>query len=451
MTRSASSIGDPPDVSQARGKAVVAGGIGNFVEWYDFALYGYFATTIATLFFPGSDPSAALLKTFAIFGVGFFVRPFGGILFGHIGDHVGRRSALAMSVLLMSLSTAAIGLLPTHHAVGVAAPVLLLCCRLLQGFSAGGEYAGSNAFVIEYAPAGRRGRYASALPVSVVLGTAAGALVALLVTSQASAASLDSWAWRVPFFTALPLGLAGLYLRLRIEDSPVFRAVQNAGLVEQVPLAGAIRTARAAMITLFFWAIANAVGFYLLAGYMISYLTTQAHLASTPATLSYVIALLVFGLSSLATGRLTERVDRRVVGIAAVVGLGVAVMPAFALLGAGSFGSAVAGLSLFGFFMGGISTTTSLLVVDLFPANVRYSASSLSYNLSYTAFGGSAPYVATWLVSRTHNNLAPGWYLLLAAVISLITMVLAVPHAPETLLPETDPVMRQSTPAAGTL
>ena len=132
------------------------------------------------------------------------------------------------------------------------------------------------------------------------------------------------------------------------------------------------------MITLFFWAIANAVGFYLLAGDMISYLTEQVHLASTPATLSYVIALLVFGLSSLATGRLTERVDRRVVGIAAAAGLGVAVIPAFALLGVGSFGSAVAGLSLFGFFMGGISTTTSLLVVDLFPANVRYSASSLS-------------------------------------------------------------------------
>ena len=224
MTRSASSIGDPPDVSRARARAVVAGGIGNFVEWYDFALYGYFATTIATLFFPGSDPSAALLKTFAIFGVGFFVRRLGGSLRPHRRPcrspkrtfHVGA----ADEPVDGSHRIAAHSPCRRCGRAGAAA-VLPFSARVLRRRECRLERLRHRV-----RPAGRRGRYASALPVSVVLGTAAGALVALLVTSQASAASLDSWAWRIPFFTALALGLAGLYLRLRIEDSPVFRAVQ---------------------------------------------------------------------------------------------------------------------------------------------------------------------------------------------------------------------------------
>jgi MHS family proline/betaine transporter-like MFS transporter len=409
------------DLSAARRRAVAAGGIGNFVEWFDFALYAQFATVIALHFFPGSDPTAALLSTFAVYAVGFFARPIGGIIFGHFGDRLGRRLALSAAVLCMSGATIAIGLTPTYATIGVAAPVVLVLLRVVQGLSAGGEYAGSSSFVIEYAPPGRRAFFASVNPMSVALGTVGGAVVGLAVTQALSTPQIESWGWRIPFLVAGPLGLVGLYLRMRVEETPEFEAVRKAGAVaEHAPIVESFRKAKGRMLLLFGWSITNAVGFYLLAGYMVAYLTTTVGLSRSEALTSYIVALLAFTAVCPLAGLAADRYGRRPVAIAATIGLAVVVLPSFQLLGSGSLAGAIAGQSLFGIMVGIISTLTPLFMVEMFPTNLRYTASGLAYNVAYAAFGGTAPYVATWMVDRTDSGASPGYYLLGVTVIGVL-------------------------------
>ncbi len=204
----------------ARKKAIMAAGIGNFVEWFDFALYAQFATVIAFHFFPSNNPTTGLLATFAVFALGFFARPVGGVVFGHYGDKVGRKFALSAAVLMMSAATIAIGLTPTYESIGIAAPVLLIVWRVFQGLSAGGEYAGSSSFVIEYAPKGKRALFGSVNPIATALGIIAGAAVGLLMSYVLTNDEVRDWGWRIPFIIAGPLGIVGLYLRNKVEESP---------------------------------------------------------------------------------------------------------------------------------------------------------------------------------------------------------------------------------------
>lgn len=418
----ASTIVEP--TAAARRKAVRAAGIGNFVEWYDFALYGYFATTIADQFFPGDDPTARLLSAFAVFGVGFVVRPIGGVVFGRIGDRVGRRTALVTAVVLMSLATLAIGVLPGYSSVGAVAPLLLLLCRLAQGFSAGGEQVGANTFIIEYAPPGQRGRYAATIPMWVAAGTITAAGLAL-----ATAALLPAkWGWRVPFLLAGPLGVIGLYLRLRIEDSPEFRQIREAGEIASAPLSEAIRTMKLPMLVLFGWAMINALGFYLMAGYLTSYITKELGRSSELALGSSCVGLLAFGVSAAVGGRAADRHGRVPVAVTAALSLAVVAYPAFALIRTDHVAAVLLGQALIGLCLGTVSCTTCLMTVELFPAHIRYSAAALSYNLCYTVFGGSAAYVATWLVATTDTPGAPAVYLTCAAVISTCAAAFGFPR-----------------------
>lgn len=423
----------------ARRKAIRAAGIGNFVEWYDFALYGYFATTIADQFFPGHDPTAKLLSTFAVFAVGFLIRPLGGIVFGHLGDRIGRRAALMAAVLLMSTATLAIGVLPGYTTIGLVAPVLLLLCRLAQGFSAGGEQVGANTFIIEYAPTRQRGRYAATIPAWVAGGTITAAGLAFAANQLLP----PDWGWRLPFLLAAPLGVIGLYLRLRIEESPEFQAVQQAGQVEQAPLVEAVRTAKAPMLTLFGFAISNALGFYLMAAYTTSYITAQLHRSSAVALGSSTLALLSFGTAAIIGGRLSDRFGRIPVAAASTLSLAALVVPAFMLIRLDHVAGALIGQALIAACVGPISTTTCLLTVELFPTRIRYSASALSYNLCYTMFGGTAAYVATWLVANTGSTLAPALYLATAATVSAATSLLWLPR---TLNRSTQPLPVSTTP-----
>jgi MFS transporter, MHS family, proline/betaine transporter len=423
----------------ARRKAVRAAGIGNFVEWYDFALYGYFATTIADQFFPGHDPTASLLATFAVFGVGFVIRPIGGVVFGRLGDRIGRRTALMAAVVLMSLATLAIGVLPGYGAIGLLAPLLLLVCRLAQGFSAGGEQVGANTFIIEYAPPGQRGRYASTIPMWVAAGTITAAGLALAAGQWLPA----EWGWRVPFLLAGPLGVIGLYLRMRIEDSPEFRQIRAAGEIASAPLSEAIRTAKLPMLVLFGWAMINALGFYLMAGYLTSYITKELGRSSELALGSSCVGLLAFGVSAAVGGRALDRYGRIRVAVTASVSMAVVAYPAFVLIQTDNLAAVLLGQAMIGLFLGTISCTTCLLTVELFPARIRYSASALAYNLCYTVFGGSAAYVATWLVATTDSAGAPAVYLTCAAVVSACSAAFGLSR---TLRPARQPVEEFQTP-----
>jgi MHS family proline/betaine transporter-like MFS transporter len=408
-------------LNDARRKAVIAGGIGNFVEWFDFGLYAQFATIIGMQFFPSDNRSTELLASFAAFAVGFLARPLGSIIFGHIGDRFGRRSALSIAVLAMSLATFGIGVLPSYMAIGIAAPVLLVCIRLIQGLSAGGEYAGSASFIIEYAPSRRRGIFGAVTPASVGLGTAAGALVGLFVTMSLDAEALNSWGWRIPFLIAGPLGLVGLYLRLRIQDTPEFQAVRAAAkLVKHPPIVRAFRDSWRTMIVVFLWCALNGVGFYLMSGYMVAYNTEVLGLTQGNALLSYLVALVVFTIAVTFAGLLVDRFGRKRIAIFAAVGMCIVAVPSFLIMGSGGLITVILGQSLYAAFIGFVSLVTPMIMVEFFPASVRYTASGLSYNLAYGVLGGTAPLVATWMIAQTGDPISPSYYIVGLAVIAVV-------------------------------
>lgn len=412
------------ELAVARRKAVTAAGIGNFVEWFDFVLYAQFASIIALHFFPSDNPTTGLLATFAVFALGFFARPLGGVLFGHYGDKRGRKKALGAAVLMMSLATLAIGLTPTYASIGLAAPILLIVWRLFQGLSAGGEYSGSSTFVIEYAPKGRRALFGSVNPIATALGIIGGASVGLLMTYALSSEQLHEWGWRVPFIIAGPLGLIGLYLRNRVEESPEFQQMQqHSKPVEHAPLVDAIKHAKKKMMIMFGWAAVNAIGFYLLTGYMITFMINNAGLARAEALTAFIVALSVFCVACLFAGWAIDRFGIQKIAIGSALLMAALVMPAFNMLSTGDLGTAIIGLSLYGLSIGIISTLTPLLMVELFPVRIRYTASALSYNLAYALLGGTAPYIATTLVAQTGSNVSPGYYVAAITLVGLCVVL----------------------------
>jgi len=293
-------------------KVIIAAGIGNFVEWFDFAVYGFLATTIAQQFFPSGDASAALLKTFAVFAVAFAFRPLGGIFFGMLGDRIGRKRTLAMTILLMAGATTLIGLLPTYAAIGVAAPILLSLIRCAQGFSAGGEYAGACAYLMEHAPSDKRAWYGSFVPVSTFSAFAAAAVVAYALEASLSAEAMGSWGWRLPFLIAAPLGLVGLYLRWKLDETPAFQAVKEEHAVAHSPLKETLRNHGAAICCLGAFVSLTALSFYMFTTYFATYLQVAGGLSRAMALLVSLIALIFAAAICPLAGWYSDRVGRRV-------------------------------------------------------------------------------------------------------------------------------------------
>jgi MFS transporter, MHS family, proline/betaine transporter len=293
-------------------RVIIAAGIGNFVEWFDFAVYGFLATTIAQQFFPSGDASAALLKTFAVFAVAFAFRPLGGIFFGMLGDRIGRKRTLAMTILLMAGATTLIGLLPTYAAIGVAAPILLSLIRCAQGFSAGGEYAGACAYLMEHAPSDKRAWYGSFVPVSTFSAFAAAAVVAYALEASLSAEAMGSWGWRLPFLIAAPLGLVGLYLRWKLDETPAFQAVKQEHAVAHSPLKETLRNHGAAICCLGAFVSLTALSFYMFTTYFATYLQVAGGLSRAVALLVSLIALIFAAAICPLAGLYSDRVGRRV-------------------------------------------------------------------------------------------------------------------------------------------
>lgn len=397
-------------------KVIVAAGIGNFVEWFDFAVYGFLAITLATLFFPSTDPVAGLLATFAVFAVAFALRPIGGLVFGALGDRVGRRRILSLTILLMAGATTAIGLLPTYATAGVTATVGLCLARSVQGFAAGGEYAGACAYVLEHCPPDRRGRYASFLPVSTFAAFGSAAVVAYSVTSFTSAAQMADWGWRVPFLVAAPLGLFGFVIRWRLTETPLFRALEADGAVAGAPLRETFATHWSTMLRLGGFISATALSFYTFTTYMSTYLQTVVGVGESTALASSVATLLLAAAMAPVMGRLSDRVGRKKSMYLACGALAVLVLPAFWLAGGGSPAGMVGGQAMLAVGAVMANVVTAVLLTELFPTRVRYTASAATYNLAYTVFGGTAPLVATWLIDVTGNPYAPAIYLLVVAL-----------------------------------
>jgi MFS transporter, MHS family, proline/betaine transporter len=400
-------------------RSVLGSGIfGNVIEWYDFALYGYLAPVTAPLFFPSSDPLSALTAAFAVFAVGALARPFGGVLYGHIGDRAGRRTALITSIALMGASTFAMGLLPTHATAGALAPVLLLLLRLAQGVSTGGEFSGSITFLVEHAPPGRQGLYGSLANVGAVIGGALGALVGWLATGVMTPEVLQVWGWRIPFLCVLPISLAGLWLRLRVPDTPAYLAMKKSATLDPAPLLTAWRAHKAAMATVFGLNWAVAAGYYIVFVWLITDMR-MAGLSLHVAMGIGTVGLLVGAAATLAAGELSDRFGRRtllwVIGLATAAGA----VPLLRVAGSGGAGAALSGQLALAVLVGGYLGTMPAVFAAQIPARVRCCGLAIGYNVAMALFGGTAPLVATLLVKGTGWNAAPGVYLALTAVVGL--------------------------------
>lgn len=393
--------------------------VGSFVEWFDFGVYAYLAPVLAANFFPATDPTAGLLSAFALFAVAFVTRPLGGVVLGHYGDRIGRRAVLAFSVITMAIATFAIGVLPTYASIGVAAPLSLLVCRLVQGFSTGGEYMGAASFAVEHAPDGRRGRYGGVLGGSVLVGFVVAGLGITALTAVIGQDALREWGWRLPFLIALPMGIVGLYLRSRVSETPEFRAVQAGAAVERAPLVEALRTQRRQMMTLAGISLPLVVGIYLLLTYAPSYLVRGTGMIMTTALLANATVLVVVVGGMVATGIATDRFGKWPVMLTGTIAFAVLSPIAFLLMGSGGLAGALLGQLVLGVPVAVTCGAFFIVLVEAFPARLRFSAGSMAYSLAQAVFGGTAPFVATLLFERTGSGLAPAWYVSALALLAV--------------------------------
>ncbi len=404
-------------------KAVRGAAIGNTVEWFDFAVYSVLATYIADKFFPSGNDTVALLNTFAIFAAAFFMRPLGGFFFGPLADRIGRQRVLAIVILLMSGSTFAIGLVPSYDSIGVAAPLILLLLRCLQGFSAGGEYGSGACFLAEYASDKHRGFVVSFLVWSVVVGFLLGSITVTVLEAVLPEADMDSYGWRIPFLLAGVLGAVGLYIRLRLRDTPEFEELQEEGDLSDSPLKEALTTSWRPILQIAGLVIIHNVGFYTVFTFLPSYFTKTLHLTKMDAFVSITVACLVALVLIPPLGALSDRVGRKPLLIGGAVGFVVLTYPLFLLLNTGSLEGAIAGHAGLAAVEAVFASTALAAGAELFATRVRSGAYSIGYNVSVALFGGTAPYVATWLTDRTGNELAPAYYVIIAAVVSLATVL----------------------------
>jgi len=399
--------------------AVTAGVVGNVLEWFDFGVYSYFAAVIGKLFFPGHDPLAQLMSSFAVFAVGFFFRPLGALIFGHYGDRAGRRNALAVTVIMMAVATFAIGVMPTYDSIGVLAPILLVVARLVQGLSAGGEWGGSTSFIVEYAAENRRGYIGSFQQVSTGGGFLLGSLTAALVTNTMPADAVASWGWRIPFILGIVVGAVGLYMRLGLPDTPKFREVEERGEVAKSPLVESLSTHFKDVARAFGFTVLWTVAFYVMLTFMPSYLNTVVKLPLNLALISNTIQLLFFIIMIPVFGALSDRYGRKPFLIASAVGFLVFTYPVFILISSGNFVVIILCQMFFALILAFFSGAGPAAIAEIFPTRLRYSSLSVGYNISVMAFGGTAPFIATWLISVTGNPMAPTFYVIAAAIITL--------------------------------
>ncbi|WP_203579142.1 MFS transporter [Microbacterium hibisci] len=405
----------------AQRKILLAASIGQFVEFYDFAVYGFSIVIIAAFYFPSGDPVIGVLSAFAVYGVAFVVRPLGGLFFGSLGDRIGRKTILTISLLTIGVATTLIGFLPTYEQVGVLAPILLVALRLVQGFSAGGEAVGAPSFVLEHAPRERRASWINVTIATTALSSVAAALVVAAVSGAMSDAAFQEWGWRIPFFLAAPMSIIGLYIRSKTEETPAFKELEAMAADRPAPVKAAFASQKRRMLQVFLIMSLPALGYYVLVGYFVTYMQSVIHIDRGQALISNSVALLGYAVMMYLGGRLSDRVGRKKMMIAGAIGMVLLAWPAFLLVGSGEFGLAIVGQLLLSVpicVFGGGSFT---FYVELFPTATRLTGAAVSYNLSYGLFGGTGPLIATALVAASGSAISPAFYLIAIGVVAGIT------------------------------
>jgi MFS family permease len=416
----------PPGVVK---RAITASAIGNATEWFDYGIYAYGVSYIAESIFPGDAASATLLALMT-FAVSFLVRPIGGLVWGPLGDRIGRRQILAITILLMAGATLCVGLIPPYSAIGLWAPVLMVVLRMIQGFSTGGEYGGAATFMAEYAPSRSRGFYGSFLEFGTLAGFSLGASLMLGFSVVLTDDQMTGWGWRLPFLVAAPLGLVGFYLRTRLQETPLFQELAESGNKETntfTQFKDLIVDCRGPILRLGGLVVALNVVNYTLLTYMPTYLKSAIGLSSDTSLVLPIISMLAMMMFLPFAGALSDRVGRKPMWWFSLTGLLVGAVPMFLLMSTNIVGAAI-GLAVLSLLYVPQLATISATFPAMFPTQVRYAGFAIAYNVSTSIFGGTAPAVNDWLIQVTGDKLVPAYYMMGACLVGLVALV----RVPET-------------------
>lgn len=407
---------EPPGSTR---RNVLGGSIGSVLEWYDFAVYGYLAPIIGQAFFPAGDPLVSLLAAFGVFAAGYAARPIGGVLFGWLGDRLGRKPVLSISVTAMGVTSFAIGLLPTHAEIGAAAPAMLVALRIVQGLCVGGEFPGAMVFLAEHAPPERRGFYASWAQSGSFFGILLGSGVAALANGVFGAETMHAWGWRAPFLLSAAIAVTGVVLRRRINETPAMRMIE--ATAEPAPIVVFQKHWRA-VIRIFALTMMATIGFGMMFVYAASYLSTRLHVPAARALEINTISLFALVAAIAPAAMLSDRIGRKPVLLLGGIGLALSAWPAWWLMHHSSTLAIASGQLIFAIFYGIYVSQMPVVAPEMLPAEVRVSGTAIGYNLCIGTLGGTTPLVATYLTARTGDYFAPVYYYLIAAVPTLITV-----------------------------
>jgi MHS family proline/betaine transporter-like MFS transporter len=423
MADAATATLTPPELASLAGirrRAILSCAIGNFFELFDFTIYGFFAVAIAKAFYP----SGSMFSTFATFGAAFLMRPVGAIVLGAYGDRVGRRAALVVTIGLMAGATGFTGLIPSYESIGIWAPIALLVCRLLQGFSTGGEWGGAAAFLVEYAPPGKRGLIGSMQQFSTQIGSLSGSLSAALLASALSEADFYAWGWRLPFVIGFALGPIGYYLRRKVAETPVFERAVEHKTVERSPFLTAIREYRTRMLQAFGLSIIGCMGNFVFVIYLVSYAIKTLKLPAGSALSCAVVSGLIIVTLTPLVGYVSDYTGRRPMILACSLLNLLFAYPLFLLaVNGGTFAALLAALAVHGVFQSLYTGVIPSILAEMFPTRVRYTGLSVSYGFAVVLFGGFAPLISTWLVEISGYPLAPAFYIMTGGAASAIAIL----------------------------
>ncbi len=404
-------------------RTIAASAIGNATEWFDYGIYTYGVTYISGALFPGSTAEATLFAL-ATFAISFLVRPLGGLVWGPLGDRHGRKSVLAITILLMAGATFCIGLIPSYATAGIWAPASLIALRLIQGFSTGGEYGGAATFIAEHAPDARRGYYGSFLEVGTLAGFSLGALLMLGFAVALGDQAMHDWGWRLPFLVAAPLGLIGLYLRARIAESPVFEELKDSRPLPRghlTDIADLFRRQWKPMSVLMLLVVALNVVNYTLLSYMPTYLQVRLGLSTEQALYVPIVGMLFMMVFLPFAGGLSDRIGRKPLWWISLIGLFLCALPAYHVMTFGTAG-AVAGFIILGLLYVPQLATISATFPAMFPTSVRFAGLAISYNVSTSLFGGTAPALSSWLIGLTGDVRIPAYLMMSACLVGMAAL-----------------------------
>ncbi|QTG81335.1 MFS transporter [Arthrobacter crystallopoietes] len=434
-------------------QSILGSALGNAVEWFDYGVYGYLTIYMAVNFFGSEEGDGGLgvTLTLATLALSFLVRPLGGIILGPLGDKVGRQKVMVLTVTLMTLATGCIGLLPTLETVGMLAPILLLICRLVQGFSAGGEYGGAAVYMAESAPDRRRGFFGSFLEFGTTVGFMLAAIVCTVLISLVGDAGMEAGWWRLPFLLTIPLGLTALWIRTRLTEAPVFSEASQHSETTRSPLRHVLKNNWRQILVLMGFVVLLNVAFYLILGYMPTYLSSQLGHSTAQGNwmLVAIMGLMLFAIPPM--GALSDRIGRKPLLLTAAAGYALLSVPAIMLLAVPNLLLQFLGLAVLGLLLVILVSSVSSTLPALFPTYVRYTGFAIGYNISTAFFAGPSQTIANQLIETTGNQLVPGWYMAIAGVIGFISILCMRETSQATLRGEELPGVEQSVglPTAG--